>query len=257
MSNPRRHARQLAKALSRAAEEVRYSGKFDVMTSGIALQADRARSLCDLGFNGSPERATALLFCRELIEQLERAIDAIPDEPWHDYFLETFDLEITKARDHAGALREALEALPLFPPSFSTRIVDLLTSLIPERISAALNARAERAAESRARKQESEFVQAQKQVRAELAGGGVGFEVESAHRPGAPGQTCKRLVALAVCVLPADQRTRYTEEFRADLWELSRGRRLGYAVRLVVFSLSLRRNLLSSAAAATVKREHL
>lgn len=250
MSNPRRHARQLARALSRAAENVPYSGRIDRIGYGIGLQADRARSLCDLGFNnGSSERANALLFCRELIGQLDPAIDAIPDDPGPDYWYETFDREIIKARDHVLALREALE-LPRFTPSVRTR----LASLIPEMISAALAARAERAARYRARKEESELVQAHNRVRAELAWDGVRFE--PVPRPGGPGRTCKRLVALAVCVLPARQRARYAEEFRADLWELSRGRRFGYAVRLVAHSLSLRRNLLSSSATAMAKREH-
>jgi hypothetical protein len=252
VSNPRRHARQLARALSRAAENVPFSGRIDRIGYGVPLQADRARSLRDLAFTAGPERVNALLFCRELIEQLETAIDAIPEDPGPDYFYERFDREITKARNHVLALREALENP--FGPSLRTRLASLVAPLIPEMISNALAARAERAALSRARKQEAELVQAHHEVRAELAGGGVGFDFESVHRPGAPGRTCKRLVMLAVCVLPANERARYAEEFRADLWDLSRGRRLGYAIRLVAYSLSLRRNLLNSVA---VQREHL
>ena len=53
------------------------------------------------------------------------------------------------------------------------------------------------------------------------------------------------LVAVAVCTLPTDHRSRYVEEFRAELSELQR-RRLPYATRLAVRSFSLRASLMST-----------
>lgn len=51
------------------------------------------------------------------------------------------------------------------------------------------------------------------------------------------------LVTLAVRVLPGPDRGRYSEEFRVELADLPRGRRLGYGMRLVVRSVGLRRVL--------------
>lgn len=244
MSNPRRHARQLAKTLSRAIGYAPNAGRSEIVQLGLVAQADRAHSLCVLGFTTDLQRTSALMFCRELIVQLDAERKVFRDLDRYHY-TNPFNREIATARKHVLALREALE-LDLHVPWYAF--------LIPERITAALAARAERAARSRARKQEFELVQAHNRVRTELAWDGVRFE--PVHRPGGPGRTCKRLVTLAVCVLPANQRARYAEEFRADLWELSRARRLGYAIRLVAFSVSLRRNLLSAAAVAAVQQEH-
>ena len=54
-----------------------------------------------------------------------------------------------------------------------------------------------------------------------------------------PRRTCRCLVALAVCMLPAAQRVRYAEEFSDELLELPHGEQLGYALRLLGRSWSL------------------
>ena len=55
-----------------------------------------------------------------------------------------------------------------------------------------------------------------------------------------PRRTCRCLVALAVCMLPAAQRVRYAEEFSDELLELPHDEQLGYALRLLGRSWALR-----------------
>lgn len=60
----------------------------------------------------------------------------------------------------------------------------------------------------------------------------------------APGRVPRGLVAMAVQVLPMQDRDRYREEFRADLHELHRPRQqLGMALRVLTSALGLRRAL--------------
>jgi len=54
-----------------------------------------------------------------------------------------------------------------------------------------------------------------------------------------PRRTCRCIVALAVCMLPAAQRVRYAEEFSDELLELPHDEQLGYALRLLGRSWSL------------------
>ena len=54
-----------------------------------------------------------------------------------------------------------------------------------------------------------------------------------------PRRTCRCIVALAVCMLPAAQRVRYVEEFSDELLELPHDEQLGYALRLLGRSWSL------------------
>ena len=61
-----------------------------------------------------------------------------------------------------------------------------------------------------------------------------------------PGQVTQKLVALAVLLLPAEQRTRYREEFGFELVELPRGQRLGYAMRLLARAWELRMALVAA-----------
>lgn len=81
---------------------------------------------------------------------------------------------------------------------------------------------------------------------------------ESAARPGtataSPRRACRRLVTLAVCTLPAAQRARYAEEFNDELLELPRGEQLGYALRLLGRSWSLRHVLNDSLPSSRVPR---
>jgi hypothetical protein len=51
------------------------------------------------------------------------------------------------------------------------------------------------------------------------------------------------LVGVEVWVLPVAERARYAQEFRAELFDLRRSRRLLYAARLVGRSVPLRRSL--------------
>jgi hypothetical protein len=55
-----------------------------------------------------------------------------------------------------------------------------------------------------------------------------------------PGRLHRGLVALAVWLLPAPQRSRYRAEFSADLVELPCRKRLGYSVRVLVGAWELR-----------------
>ncbi|MGH3695959.1 MAG: hypothetical protein ACRDRX_18530 [Pseudonocardiaceae bacterium] len=58
-----------------------------------------------------------------------------------------------------------------------------------------------------------------------------------------PGRAARKLVALAVLLLPAAHRPRYREEFSVELVELPRRQQCGYALRLVASSWVLRRAL--------------
>jgi hypothetical protein len=78
-------------------------------------------------------------------------------------------------------------------------------------------------------------------VHAELLGARPTSETRWAS-PAGSGRAARQLVALAVLVLPAHERARYAEEFRAELCEL-RLARMRYALRLVAHSWSLRRIL--------------
>jgi hypothetical protein len=61
-----------------------------------------------------------------------------------------------------------------------------------------------------------------------------------------PGPMSRQLVAWAVRVLPAAQRPRYAEEFRAELWDLPQRLRIWHAFRILRNSWTLRRKLTSS-----------
>ncbi len=69
-----------------------------------------------------------------------------------------------------------------------------------------------------------------------------------------PRRTCRCLVALAVCMLPAAQRVRYAEEFSDELFELSHDEQVGYALRLLGRSWSLRHVLNDSLRNSRVPR---
>lgn len=71
---------------------------------------------------------------------------------------------------------------------------------------------------------------------------GSGANVDTA----VPSRGCRRLVTLVVRVLPAGQRARYAEEFRTEMGELPRDKQLGYGLRLLIRSWTLRRVLLGS-----------
>jgi hypothetical protein len=61
-----------------------------------------------------------------------------------------------------------------------------------------------------------------------------------------PGRVTRSLVALVVWLQPAAQRPRYREEFGVELVELSRWRRLGYALRLLASAWELRCTLVEA-----------
>lgn len=253
MTNPRRHARDLARALSRAHDQTPTYGRNHVVIYGLAAQADRARSFCDFAFSADHERANALWFCDELTVQLEIALSVPIVDPIRQ---DSLRRELARAQDHALALRKAVEDNP---PRFRRNVriwAYVYEIVVPGAMRDALAARTRTAALSRARKEEAALDRARSDVLTELVADSQGSYFERADRSDTPGRTCRRLVTLAVYVLPANQRARYVEEFRADLWEVGRSRRLGYAVRLVAYSWSLRRSLVNSAAVAAVTREN-
>ena len=72
-----------------------------------------------------------------------------------------------------------------------------------------------------------------------------------------PRRGCRQLVALAVCMLPAAQRARYAEEFSDELLELPHDEQLGYALRLLSRSWSLRHVLNDSLRSSRIARPTL
>ncbi|QQQ78653.1 hypothetical protein IOD16_09480 [Saccharothrix sp. 6-C] len=77
--------------------------------------------------------------------------------------------------------------------------------------------------------------------------------LEEVERTSAEAGPANRLIETAVAVLPAHHRARYGEEFRAELADLPRHRRIPHAIGLVSRSLRLRRALLDARATKSAR----
>lgn len=82
----------------------------------------------------------------------------------------------------------------------------------------------------------------------------IRVDLEEIARTSADAGPSHKVVGVAVAVLPLAHQARYSEEFRAELAELPRAKRLTHAVGLVSRSMVLRRALLGMPAAKSARR---
>ncbi|XVS66930.1 hypothetical protein ACQPYE_12975 [Actinosynnema sp. CA-299493] len=78
-------------------------------------------------------------------------------------------------------------------------------------------------------------------------------ELEEIERTDVESGSASRVIAVAIAVLPVHHQARYGEEFRAELADLPRHKRVAHAVGLVSRSLVLRRALLDARATKSAR----
>ncbi|MGH3934998.1 MAG: hypothetical protein ACRDS1_08490 [Pseudonocardiaceae bacterium] len=183
------------------------------------------------------DRARNLVYARELAHALARDLGlALARDP-------TFDRDLTHARTLTHALNEALELNRTLDRSHA---LDLVHTLARVRARGAyafdLTHDSTRArAIDRAHNCAIELIRTLDRAR--------DVHVPARHKavPDAgnslPGRVPRGVVALATRVLPAWERPRYREEFRAEMVELPRQERLEYALRVLARAWVLRRVL--------------
>ncbi|MFI9009210.1 hypothetical protein ACIGNX_18480 [Actinosynnema sp. NPDC053489] len=82
----------------------------------------------------------------------------------------------------------------------------------------------------------------------------IRVDLDTIARTTVPSGPAEKLVALAVAALPLPHQARFSEEFRAELADLPRGRRWGHALGLVCRSPGLRRALVGEPAPRSARR---
>lgn len=82
----------------------------------------------------------------------------------------------------------------------------------------------------------------------------IRLDLEEIARTAVESGPSHKVVAAAVAVLPLPHQARFSEEFRAELADLPRGKRLPHAVGLVSRSVALRRALLGAPAPRSARR---